>query len=722
MLPNTRTPAGTIYHGSPPGGRDCRMPFGAACVHGQPLPYTDRCLTPTWLFRRSSRFKGGKGDHIGVRPSAIAAFLAVVAAAAAAPAYAQDAQCAGGEVQAVRHDGSTVCVREDVADQMLLAGWIANITQQVGSWVPQPLLDFTEGMMGGGMVQTNAMSKAVTAGSMGLSVGGAKDVNNFRENIVNGYLPLPTDVTYEGLFYDYYFDTGNATQCGEIFCPAYGRAVVADPLSGETERYITVGLNSNITEADFERDDLNLVIVLDVSGSMGSQFDSYYYDGPDSTADDGRTKMQIANEAVAGLLDRLGPEDRLGVVLFNDGAHVARPLEGISETDVGPLKHEIREIYSGGGTNMEAGMRTGTSLFGGAPGPYWCSSDGKWCVDDPRSIECYCPEGNACPAVQGWCIDSLKSLLCACHYGACPDAEGWCLMEGPKAAGDGRANRIIFLTDAMPNTGEVSEGGLFSMVRDNAGRGIHTTFVGIGVDFNTELVEELTKIRGANYYSVHSAGEFNERMVDEFDLMVTPLVFDLRLTLESGGYGIDRVYGSPEADLATGDIMRVNTLFPSRAEDGEVRGGIILLRLNGTGDHELTLRTAYENADGSFGAGAVNVTMQDAISYDNDGIRKGILLAKYADLLKAWIHDERASLAGAPPVRPPHHDYIYAPEHQFWPLGQWERQSVPLHVSERYAGLFAEFRTHFEAEMDALGDGSLEREIEILDMLAGWRG
>jgi hypothetical protein len=37
-------------------------------------------------------------------------------------------------------------------------------------------------------------------GTIGLSTGGAKDITNFRENINNHYLPLPTDVSYEGLF------------------------------------------------------------------------------------------------------------------------------------------------------------------------------------------------------------------------------------------------------------------------------------------------------------------------------------------------------------------------------------------------------------------------------------------------------------------------------------------------------------------------------------------
>lgn len=40
----------------------------------------------------------------------------------------------------------------------------------------------------------------------------------------------------------------------------------------------TVGLDSGIQASDFKRKKLNVVLVLDVSGSMGSPFDEYYYD------------------------------------------------------------------------------------------------------------------------------------------------------------------------------------------------------------------------------------------------------------------------------------------------------------------------------------------------------------------------------------------------------------------------------------------------------------
>ena len=48
-------------------------------------------------------------------------------------------------------------------------------------------------------------------------------------------------------------------------------------------------------------------------------------------------------------------------------------------------------------------------------------------------------------------------------------------------------NRIIFLTDAMPNIGDISSSGLLGMTEDNADSRIHTTFIGIGLDFNGRI-------------------------------------------------------------------------------------------------------------------------------------------------------------------------------------------------------------------------------------------
>ena len=283
-------------------------------------------------------------------------------------------------------------------------------------------------------------------------------------------------------------------------------------------------------------------------------------------------------------------------------------------------------------------------------------------------------------------------------------------------------NRIIFLTDAMPNTGDTSEYGLLGMTDNNADDQLHTTFIGIGLDFNTELIEHITKIRGANYYSVHSANQFRERMDDDFEYMVTPLVFDLELTLETKGWEIATVYGSPEANESTDELMKINTLFPSKTVGGETKGGLVLLKLNRTSsNNNLTLVVNYEDRNGQNSSSETSIDLENELPefFDNTGIRKGVLLSRYADLLVNWIIDEREHDNWIEPWDPIIDDEtgICMPP---WPettLGRWERQSMPLTISEEYEDLFEEFSTYFDAEMRAIGDDTMGKELDILHEL-----
>lgn len=82
------------------------------------------------------------------------------------------------------------------------------------------------------------VANGATAGgssTVGVSVGGAQDANDFRRNVEEGYVPQPTDMVPEGVYHDYYFDTNLSAPCDARFCAAYDRAVSEDFLSGERE-------------------------------------------------------------------------------------------------------------------------------------------------------------------------------------------------------------------------------------------------------------------------------------------------------------------------------------------------------------------------------------------------------------------------------------------------------------------------------------------------------
>ena len=525
-------------------------------------------------------------------------------------------------------------------------------------------------------------SVAAPMPSAGFAVGGGKDIGNFRENIERGYVPRPEAITVEGLYYDYVFDTGVLPSCDKLFCPTYSLASSPDPLSGKLEHYLSVGLTSGANADALKRKKINLVVVLDISGSMSSPFDRYHYDGNQSRRleqeDRPGTKMQIAREAVQDLTRQLRDDDRFGMVVFDQQGYVAKPLHLVGETDMDRIRGHIGKLEPRGGTNFEAGYKKGTELFAA--------------LNNSISME--------------------------------------------------YENRIVFITDAMPNTGQLAEDGLFGMTERNARRGLHSTFVGVGVDFNATLIEAITKVRGANYYTVNSSKSFKKLLADDFDYMVTPIIFNLSLKLDGDGVAIDQVFGSPEADLATGELMRVNTLFLSRVNEEGVKGGLIVLKLrNDPRGHKINIQASYEKRDGSREDNIQQVQWQrsdvksSGAVYPNIGIRKGILLARYANLLGNWAREER-SLAT---VRSRQSDPGSAKELSAQgaycalsdmrkrgictlpvspvALSQWEQTSLALRVEPRSKAAFNTFLKHLEEEAQAMGDRSLVKEKQLIEKI-----
>ena len=270
--------------------------------------------------------------------------------------------------------------------------------------------------------------------------------------------------------------------------------------------------------------------------------------------------------------------------------------------------------------------------------------------------------------------------------------------------------RVVFMTDMMPNTSQTGKSELTQLFKAAADDGIHTTFIGMGLDTNADLADELSGIRGANQYFVHSADEFEQRLDSEFEYMVTPLVYDLDLELRTDGYEIESVHGSPANNPTEGQLMHVGTLFPSAKEDGKARGGVILVRLTGDRrDGELELVASWTERNGTEYTEEVAVSLPEGEeTYDHDGIRKAIGLTRYARLLRDWsrhVHDHNT---GSDMVD----DWMWQDTES-----EHERDSTPLTIPEDFVASFERFREYLEAEMEAVGDTDLQQELDLLDSL-----
>lgn len=130
----------------------------------------------------------------------------------------------------------------------------------------------------------------------------------------------------------------------------------------------------------------------------------------------------------------------------------------------------------------------------------------------------------------------------------------------------GIADRVMVFTDAQTNTGDTDQTSFIGIVANNAAHDIGLTLFGVGTDLNQDLVLAISRERGGNYFYLQDAARIEAVFDRDFDYLVTPLAYDLHLSLAPApGYVITAVYGFPSwrSGSTTVDLV-IPTVFLSR--------------------------------------------------------------------------------------------------------------------------------------------------------------
>ena len=187
-------------------------------------------------------------------------------------------------------------------------------------------------------------------GGGNVSFGGAQDIGEFRDILTKGGIPGPDTLDANGFFNEHY-NAPPPADCGAQLCLTPGLSVGHDWLTGAKQATVQLSITTPVDPSTYHRLPLNMVLVIDRSGSM---------------LEDGR--LDKVKAGIATLIDKLQDGDRLAIIDFDDRVTVDAPLS--AELDRTHLKSVVAALQPRGGTDIDAGLKAGFAQLADAPGDH----------------------------------------------------------------------------------------------------------------------------------------------------------------------------------------------------------------------------------------------------------------------------------------------------------------------------------------------------------------
>lgn len=240
-----------------------------------------------------------------------------------------------------------------------------------------------------------------------------------------------------------------------------------------------LGVNADSPDPGYHN--IDMVIVLDRSGSMSGK------------------KIQDAKKAVLNLIENLSPADRFALVAYSDGVTRLSNLSTANPYTRKNLTTVIKNLPTGGGTNLGQGLAEGINL----------------------------------------------------------------LMSSKTSENPGR---LILISDGLANQGVTNPIELGNMASIAAEKAFSISTVGVGSEFNEQLMTAISDRGTGNYYYLEDPSNFAAVFREEFQGTRTVAASSVKVKLaekngiqlvDAGGFPIERKH--QQASFYLGDIVSGET-------------------------------------------------------------------------------------------------------------------------------------------------------------------
>ncbi|HSY19210.1 MAG TPA: VWA domain-containing protein [Candidatus Acidoferrales bacterium] len=209
-----------------------------------------------------------------------------------------------------------------------------------------------------------------------------------------------------------------------------------------------------------------------------------------------------------------------------------------------------------------------------------------------------------------------------------------------------RINRVILLSDGLANVGPSTPRQLRRLGSELAGRGISVTTIGVGDDYNEDLMAALAESSDANYYYVKDTEKLPAIFAKELGEMLEVAARDVRIEIIC-----------PDGVTPLGFIGRPETFESQRASvnlsqftAGQTR--YLLLRCRVNGDQPEIARVKVSYTDELNGGTVETADDQAKVRFtddrsDSDKSVNGAVVAEKELVLTAVAKDEAIAQADA---------------------------------------------------------------------------
>jgi len=203
-----------------------------------------------------------------------------------------------------------------------------------------------------------------------------------------------------------------------------------------------------------------------------------------------------------------------------------------------------------------------------------------------------------------------------------------------------RNRRILLLTDAFLNTGNVDQNLVSEIGRRFEEDGIRVTGVGVGREFNDKMLDLITEKGKGAYVYLGSEAVVNRVFGSGFDSLVQTIAHDVQFSIDlPDSLAMEKFYGE-EASTNPEDVQPINYYAGTSQvflQDLKIRSGGVVK------SDPITFKIAYREADTGEPAEQIfHTTVGDLLEGDTHNLNKAQALMKWTDLLTAKAMGDRS--------------------------------------------------------------------------------